>query len=105
MSSSARSVFDLPVCSTPWTSLTLVSFWLVATATRMLMARSASVTESVPVALFLRPENGSWSGPRWHCELMLMRVTWCARKSIRSGRSADCVVKMAACWPNCVPSR
>ena len=41
----------------------------------MLKTRSASVTESVPSALALRPVNGNASGPRWHWLFRVMRDT------------------------------
>mmetsp|Transcript_25768 Transcript_25768/g.58584 ORF Transcript_25768/g.58584 Transcript_25768/m.58584 type:complete len:206 (+) Transcript_25768:251-868(+) len=63
-------------------------------------ALSASVTDIVPIAEERRPEKGKESGPREHCELMLIRPTTVESVSTRAAVSFDApVVKMAACCP------
>ena len=48
---------------------------LAAIIERIEKERSASVTDSVPSALSLRPVKGKTSGPRWHWQLMFTRQT------------------------------
>lgn len=97
---SSRRKLDLPVSTTLVSSARFLSSSLVATIERMENTRSASLIDSVPAALFLRPVNGKVSGPRWHWALMLMRLTWWTRMSVSWAISEGSVEKMDACWPN-----
>mmetsp|Transcript_17443 Transcript_17443/g.70091 ORF Transcript_17443/g.70091 Transcript_17443/m.70091 type:complete len:333 (-) Transcript_17443:523-1521(-) len=74
---------------------------LPATTTSTEKARSASVTDMVPIADERRPEKGRTSGPRWHWVLMLARPTMVARRSTRvAAAAASRRVKSATCWPD-----
>ena len=57
---------EVSCCMMDLTNLRPSASCLAATMDRMLKARRASVTDSVPSAEFLRPVKGKISGPRWH---------------------------------------
>ena len=77
----------------------LDSVCLAAIIERIEKERSASVTDSVPSALSLRPVKGKTSGPRWHWQLMLTRQTWLTSGSTSAPILSGLVLKMLTCWP------
>ena len=59
----------------PSSSLLAASVCLAATLVRIEKERSASCTDSVPSAEFLRPTVGNTTALHWHWLLMLTRPT------------------------------
>ena len=65
-----------------WINCRLSGVDCAATSERIEKHFSASLMDSVASAESFRPVNGSVSGPRWHCQLRLIRQTWLASGAI-----------------------
>mmetsp|Transcript_27937 Transcript_27937/g.65225 ORF Transcript_27937/g.65225 Transcript_27937/m.65225 type:complete len:205 (-) Transcript_27937:1422-2036(-) len=70
-----------------------------ATTVSIEKARSASVTDMVPIADERLPEKGTTSGERPHCALRLIRPTILDKASTSGAAFTASAVNRAACWP------